>query len=99
MKSNPAILNRLAWLLALAAIPVTNVALLFSEYKLHVVPSKEFAILVLGTALVLSVAWAANQTKSLRFNVLLGIAFLAWAGFSYLVTVFLPGCIWAPACI
>jgi hypothetical protein len=86
-------------LLALAAMPATNVALLFSEYKLHAVPSRALSVLALGAALVLSVAWAATQARSLRFKVLLAVAFLAWAGLSYLVTVFLPGCIWASACL
>ncbi len=87
------------WLLALSAVPTTQIALHYVKYKLQWAAPSWFDSCALGVALLFSTSWAVWEGATTARRVLLILALILWAVISYLAVSFMPGCIWAPACL
>jgi hypothetical protein len=84
---------------AFALVPLTKVALLFSEYRLHLAVAEWVQVSLLALALGVAVSWAVVTSQSWQGTVVRAVSLLVFAGLAYFVVLFVPGCLWAPACL
>ena len=92
----------LGWRLAVLAIivvPVTKIGLMFWEYELHFVLPSSVEVGAILAASLFAVAWAAQSARTRSESILRVSAMAIWVCFAYLFVAFIPGCIWAPACL
>jgi hypothetical protein len=84
---------------AAASIPVTKMALMFWEYRLHLplLPFIEPAALLL--ALGVAIVTASYFPRSWVTRLFRVAAIVVWSGLAYFIVAFVPGCMWAPACL
>ena len=93
----PAQIGTLA--LAAGCVPAIKTALMYWEYRLQrpVSPDMDSLILLLGlvaAGLITSILPGAWPVKLLRIA-LIGL----WSYVALLIVAFVPGCLWAPACL
>ncbi|MES2299151.1 MAG: hypothetical protein V4582_19050 [Pseudomonadota bacterium] len=88
-----------ALLAAATCVPLTKVALMFLEYRLHVPMFPLLEGLALILALIAACLIASHSARSLQGKLLRGAAAVSWSVVAYFVVVFMPGCAWAPACV
>jgi len=89
----------LVLVLAIACVPVAKIALMYWEYRLR----WPLAPLIESLALLLALgaaAWAASYFPGSWVKKLCRIAAVGvWSCLAYLIVAFVPGCMWAPACL
>src|SRR5450830_1253006 len=89
----------LALALAIACVPVTKIALMYWEYSLRWPLPALAEPIALFLALALAV-FAASYFPGSWLKKLGRIAALGvWSCLAYFMIVFVPGCMWAPACL
>lgn len=86
-------------LCAFGSVPVAKLGLLFWEHKLNLGLASFVEPVLVFMALVAAITWAAATGPSWVWSAIRVLAMLLWAGFIYVFVSFVPGCIWAPACL
>jgi hypothetical protein len=99
LTENRPILNFAAFTIVAACVPVTKIAIMFWEYRLHFPLDKSFEPVALVFALVAAGFVACRGAHSLNTKLLRIMLVLFWSALAYVVVAFVPGCIWAPACL
>ncbi|MGK5026183.1 hypothetical protein [Janthinobacterium sp. RB2R34] len=84
---------------AVILVPAVHIALMYWEYQLHLPLSRQVDTFLVLLALVLAVLAASYFPPSWMKKVLRVIAVVVWSCLAYFVSSFMPGCIWAPACL
>ena len=88
-----------ALVFALLIVPVVNIAMLYWQYQLHHSLTRQAGTIVIFLALVLAVLAVSYFPVSWLTKVLRMVAVIVWSCIAYVVSVFIPGCIWAPVCL
>lgn len=84
---------------AAGCVPVSKIALMYWKYQL-LEPLPEFIeSIALFLALGAAVLTASYFSDSLVKKLLWVVAVSVWSCLAYLIVSFVPGCIWAPACL
>lgn len=84
---------------ALAVVPVVQIALLFAQYRLEFAVAPWVKVASLAAALAGGVAWAVVGARSGLSACGRVSAVVVWAACAYVFVSFVPGCVWAPACL
>ena len=84
---------------AALSVPVANIALLYWQYQLHWPLARQVYIVALCLALALALLAASFYPASWITKVLRMVAVVVWSCIAYVVSAFIPGCIWAPVCV
>lgn len=95
----PRYLGLLAFAFAAGCVPVSKIALMYWQYRLLVTFPEYIEPTVLFLALGAAVLTASYFSDSLVKKLLWVVAVSVWSCLAYLIVSFVPGCIWAPACL
>lgn len=82
-----------------AFVPLTKVVLMYWEYRLHLPLAPWFETTALIVALAIACVIACRGAPSSQAKLLLSTVAIAWAAFACVAVSFVPGCVWAPACL
>lgn len=80
-------------------VPVSKIALMYWEYRLLGTIPEFIEPIALFLALGAAVLTASYFSDSLVRKLLWVVAVSAWSCLAYLIVSFVPGCMWAPACL
>src|SRR4051794_346220 len=86
-------------LAAFALVPVAKISLLFCEYKLNLPLGNWGEGFVLALAGGLALTWAFLSAKTKKDRATRVLCVLLFASIGYFIVLFVPGCVWAPACL
>lgn len=84
---------------AAGCVPVTKIALMYWKYRLLGTFPEFIEPIALFLALGAAVLTASYFSDSWVKKLLWFVAVSVWSCLAYLIVSFVPGCIWAPACL
>ena len=84
---------------AALSVPVANIGMLYWQYQLHWPMTRQVHTVVIYLALALAVLAASYFPPTWMTKVLRMAVVAVWSCIAYFVSAFIPGCIWAPACL
>lgn len=88
-----------AFALAAGCVPVSQIVLMYLEYRLGWPLTSTSYRLTLLVAIGAAVLIASNLSGSWRTRLLRVSIIAVWSYVALFVVAFMPGCIWAPACL
>jgi hypothetical protein len=85
--------------IALGSVPLAKIMMMYGEYRLHWQLHHIAEPLVLVLALGLAVIATLYTRRPWSGQLLRIAAIAAWSFLAYVLVSFVPGCMWAPACV
>jgi hypothetical protein len=84
---------------AAGCVPATKIALMYWEYRLHWPLPQLVEPILLLLALCLAFFTASYFPRSWLMKLIRVAAVGIWSYVAYFFVAFVPGCLWAPACV